>query len=131
VDRRSDHRLGIVGHLVGAGERRRAAALVSVDSAVELATSPQLIDSGRTLLFTLRQVAETGPEASSIVVQAIGGGSRKMLMRAGRRGIARPSRHRTSAVEPARYLPTAACQFKSTVSTRGVRPSITSLNRNR
>jgi hypothetical protein len=67
--------------------------LVSVDSAAEAAASPQLIDSGRQMLFTLRQVGESGPEAFSVVAQPIGSQTRKVLVTAGKSGVALPSGH--------------------------------------
>jgi eukaryotic-like serine/threonine-protein kinase len=67
--------------------------LVSVDSAVEGATSPQLIDSGRRMLFTVRHVGASGPEAFSVVAQLIGSETRKVLVTAGRSGVALASGH--------------------------------------
>jgi len=40
------------------------------------------------VLYTLRRVGETGPDASSIVVQTVGGTTRRPLVRAARLGIA-------------------------------------------
>ena len=68
-------------------------ALVTVDPSVEVALWPRLIDRGRHLLYTLRRVGQTGPDAFSIVVQPVDGGSRKVLVTAGRLGISLPSGH--------------------------------------
>lgn len=72
-----------------------ARTLISMDPAVEVASSPQLLDDGRHVLFTLRRVGETGPGAFSVVVQAVGAKTRTVLVRAGRIGATCPSGHLT------------------------------------
>jgi serine/threonine-protein kinase len=67
--------------------------LVSLDPAVEVGTAPQLLDNGRRVLFTVRRVNETGPEASSIVVQTVGSADRRMLVRAAKAGVALTTGH--------------------------------------
>ena len=74
----------------GGGEVR---ALATVDPAVEVALWPRLIDRGRHLLYTVRRVRQAGPDAFTIVVQPVDGGSRKVLVTAGRLGLPLPTGH--------------------------------------
>ena len=67
--------------------------LVTVDPTVEVASWPRLIDRGRHLLFTLRRVDQVGPGAYTIVVQPVEGGTRRVLVTAGRFGRPFPSGH--------------------------------------
>jgi eukaryotic-like serine/threonine-protein kinase len=65
--------------------------LVTVQPEQEVATWPRLIDDGRHLLYTVRRAGETGPDAYSIVVQPVDGGTRKVLVTAGRMGMPVPA----------------------------------------
>ena len=81
---------GIWAVPAGGGAER---TLVTVDPAVEVATGPRLINGGRHLLYSVRRVNQTGPEAVNIVVQPVDGGSRKVLVTAGRNAYPLPTGH--------------------------------------
>lgn len=67
--------------------------IVTVDPSLEVALMPRLIDGGRHVLYALRRVGQTGPDAFSIIAQPVSGGSRKVLVTAGRLPIPLPSGH--------------------------------------
>jgi serine/threonine-protein kinase len=81
---------GIMAGPAGGGTPKR---LVSLDPAVEVATSARLINGGEHVLFTVRRIGVGGPEAYTLVAQSVTGRDRKVLMSAGRNGFALPSGH--------------------------------------
>jgi Tol biopolymer transport system component len=76
-----------------------ARLLVAVDeSKAEIAQSPQLIEGGRAILFTLRTGVETWDDAS-IVVQDLATGSRTVIVKGGTSGHVLPTGHLVYARE--------------------------------
>lgn len=67
--------------------------LVSSNPTTEVVSSPQLIRGGSHVLFTVRRLGETGIQANTLVVQAVGSESRKVVVTGGARGRLLPSGH--------------------------------------
>ena len=81
---------GIVEIPANGGEPR---LLVGVDEKNgEIAQSPQLLDEGRAILFTLRAGSESWDDAA-IVVQDLASGSRSILVKGGTHGRVLPTGH--------------------------------------
>jgi serine/threonine protein kinase/Tol biopolymer transport system component len=65
--------------------------IVPADPAKEVVSSPQLIAGGRQILFTVRRLDATGPQANSIVVQTLGTNTRQALVVGGAHGVLLPT----------------------------------------
>jgi len=83
-------RTGIWTMSENGGERR---LIVPMDTTVEVPSAFQLLDKGRRLLFTVRRVGQSGPQANSLVVQTIGTSERQQIVGGGARGVILPSGH--------------------------------------
>ena len=81
---------GVVSVPAGGGTPRQ---LVSLQPGEALAVSPQLIDGGRSLLFSLLKSGAANWNQGEIVVQPVAGGERKVVVQGGHDGRALPSGH--------------------------------------
>jgi Tol biopolymer transport system component len=81
---------GVVSVPAGGGTPRQ---LVTLQPGEALAASPQLIDGGRSLLFSLLKSSAANWNLGDIVVQPVAGGERKVVVQGGHDGRVLPSGH--------------------------------------
>jgi hypothetical protein len=81
---------GVVSVPAGGGTPRQ---LVTLQAGEALAASPQLIDGGRSLLFSLLKSSAANWNLGDIVVQPVAGGERKVVVQGGHDGRVLPSGH--------------------------------------